>query len=127
MLSPLLKRPGMSVNSLVIKHSGTMATHVESWCQAAFGNLLHAERPCREVPEQDVVEEQLADILLTKTEYQEARLLLFKILDYRSSCRPPISDTVMCHINLAIIAVEMGADVGVISSQPTYGYARIYK
>jgi hypothetical protein len=97
------------------KYIGTIAIGVESWCHAAVGNLLRAEKLCREAPGQDLIEEDLPGILLTKTEYQEARVLLFKTLDYRSSCRPPISDTVMCHLYLAIIAIEMGADVGVIN------------
>ncbi|KAJ7257690.1 hypothetical protein C8J57DRAFT_1647393 [Mycena rebaudengoi] len=97
------------------KHIGEMAIRVESWCHGATGNLRHAEKLCREAPEQHVIGVQLPGILLTKTEYQEARGLLFKTLEYRSSCRPPISDTVMCHLNLAVIAIEMGADVGVIN------------
>jgi tetratricopeptide (TPR) repeat protein len=91
------------------------AIHVESSCHVAAGNLLHAEKLCREAPEQYPIEEQLQSILLTKTEYQEARGLLLKTLEYRSSCRPPISDTLLCHLNLAIIGIEMGADVGVIN------------
>ncbi|KAJ7239880.1 hypothetical protein C8J57DRAFT_1245696 [Mycena rebaudengoi] len=97
------------------KRSRTVAISIESWCHAATGNLLHAEKLCREAPEHYSIEEQLPIILRTKTEYQEARVILFKILDYRSSCRPPISDTVACQINLAIIAIEMGADVAVIN------------
>ncbi|KAJ7241382.1 hypothetical protein C8J57DRAFT_1477757 [Mycena rebaudengoi] len=97
------------------KHTGAIAIGVESWCHAAIGNLLQAERLCREAPDQHVIAGQLSDILIIKTEYQEARVLQLKILDYRSSCRPPIPDTVMCHLNLAGIAIEMGADLGVIS------------
>jgi hypothetical protein len=97
------------------KHIVQMAIRMESWCHADVGNLLHAEELCREAPEQHVIGVQLPGILLTKTEYQEARGLLLKTLEYRSSCRPPISDTVICHLNLAVIAIEIGADVGVIS------------
>ncbi|KAJ7257706.1 hypothetical protein C8J57DRAFT_1647405 [Mycena rebaudengoi] len=97
------------------KHIVQMAIRMESWCHADVGNLLHAEKLCREAPEQHVIGVQLPGILLTKTEYQEARGLLLKTLEYRSSCRPPISDTVICHLNLAVIAIEIGADVGVIS------------
>jgi tetratricopeptide (TPR) repeat protein len=97
------------------KRTGAMAIRIESSCQVALGNLLRAEKLCREAPEQHSLEEYLPDVLLTKTEYLEARVLLVKILDYRSSCRPPMPDTVMCHINLATIAIEMGDGVGVIN------------
>ncbi|KAJ7256685.1 hypothetical protein C8J57DRAFT_1235550 [Mycena rebaudengoi] len=83
------------------KHTRINALRVESECQAGVGKLLHAEKLCREAPEQYALEEYLPDILLTKTEYLEART--------------PLLDTVECHLNLAIIAIEMGADVGVIN------------
>ncbi|KAJ7257723.1 hypothetical protein C8J57DRAFT_1472625 [Mycena rebaudengoi] len=108
------------------KRTGAIAIHMESLCHGAVGNLLHAKKLCREVHQvhhaeklcrevHRAIEEQLPDILLTKTEYREAQVLLLKTLECRSSCKPPISDTVMCHFNLAIIAFEMGADVGVIN------------
>jgi tetratricopeptide (TPR) repeat protein len=126
--SQLLQYTGVHTHALILakkaqhisqligdKHTRTNAMRVESECQAAVGNLLHAEKLCREAPEQYSIEELWSDILLAKTEYQEAQGLLFKILDYRSSRKPPISDTVICHVNLAITAIEMGADVGVIN------------
>ncbi|KAJ7257717.1 hypothetical protein C8J57DRAFT_1647432 [Mycena rebaudengoi] len=128
MTSQLLQLTGVHTRALTLaqkarhicelvgdKKAWSWAIGVESWCHVAIGNLLRAEKLCREAPEQHFIEECLPEVLLTKSEYQEARVLLFKILDYRSSCRPPISDTVMCHLNLAIIAIEMGADVGVIN------------
>jgi tetratricopeptide (TPR) repeat protein len=100
-------------------HTMTMSMLAEAWSQQGLGNLLCAEKLCREAREQlpliaKDTEDHLPEILLTKTEYQEARALLFKTLEYRSSCKPPISDTVVCHINLALIAIEIGAGVEVI-------------
>ncbi|KAJ7248987.1 hypothetical protein C8J57DRAFT_1475392 [Mycena rebaudengoi] len=73
-LSLTLAQKARHISQLIgDKVAGIMATCIESWCQAVVGNLLHAEKLCREAPEEYFVEEQLIDILVTKTEYQEAR------------------------------------------------------
>ncbi|KAJ7140604.1 hypothetical protein C8R44DRAFT_761634 [Mycena epipterygia] len=102
------------------KSAQAVATRAEAACHHMLGNLrlaqtLHEEaRELSSLESRHKYEEVQADMHLAKTEYQEARDMSLAVLKYRSSCRPPIRDTLITHINLAFIAIATGSEVKLI-------------
>ncbi|KAJ7480806.1 hypothetical protein FB451DRAFT_1446851 [Mycena latifolia] len=104
------------------------ATEAEARCQINLGNFVRAKILCEQAKElapaesKHGYEELLADVLLTKTEYSEARAAALAVLRYRASCVPPIRDTVVTHINLALIEIATGSEVTLIESHMDNAY-----
>jgi tetratricopeptide (TPR) repeat protein len=98
-----------------------LVTQIEAWSDQRLGDLRSAGVLCKEArtlcpPEiKGQTEELLADILIDKTEYREAQDILLGILAYRPSCRPAITDTVVCHLNICVIGIETGAELEYIN------------
>ncbi|KAJ7750744.1 hypothetical protein DFH07DRAFT_961338 [Mycena maculata] len=94
-----------------------IAYEAEATCQQHWGNFSGAKLLLAEAKELSPVElkhkweEIQADLHITQTEYSEARTLEMSVLDYRSSCQPPIRDTIVAHLNLASIGIATGSEI----------------
>ncbi|KAJ7810457.1 hypothetical protein B0H14DRAFT_2863630 [Mycena olivaceomarginata] len=94
----------------------SQALSAEAQCQQCLGNLRCAEalskaalRLCPSERE-EIYKEYLAGTYLAKTEYKRAQDLALQVMDHWNSYKTSTNDTVVCHILLARIGIETGAE-----------------
>ncbi|KAJ6550483.1 hypothetical protein DFH09DRAFT_1501532 [Mycena vulgaris] len=112
-----LARRARQISELVGDYLGqSQALLAEAHSQRVMGNLRCAEaltkaalRLCPSGMDEQS-REHLADLHLAKTEYQRAQDLALQVMEHRTSNNTPINDTVICHLLLAEIGIETGAE-----------------